>query len=198
MIGILNFTFYDEDSEYFHHEVKLVDINTKEVFYDKLTFMYLEMPKFNKTENELEDMFDKWMFVLRNLSRLMGRPAALQERVFTKLFEAAEIAKFSKQQYDEYEESLKAYRDWQNTIETAKMKSREEGRAEGIEVGRAEGIEGRAEGIEVGRAEGIELGRAEGRKLERIEMARKFKASGIPADIIARNTGLSEKEISDL
>ncbi|MBM6866917.1 PD-(D/E)XK nuclease family transposase, partial [Bacteroides caecigallinarum] len=92
--------------------------------YDKLTFMYLEMPKFNKTENELEDMFDKWMFVLRNLSRLMGRPAALQERVFTKLFEAAEIAKFSKQQYDEYEESLKAYRDWQNTIETAKMKSR--------------------------------------------------------------------------
>ncbi|MBM6866879.1 hypothetical protein H6A66_17255, partial [Bacteroides caecigallinarum] len=99
--------------------------------------------------------------------------------------------KFSKQQYDEYEESLKAYRDWQNTIETAKMKSREEGRAEGIEVGRAEGIE-------VGRAEGIELGRAEGRKLERIEMARKFKASGIPTDIIAKNTGLSEKEISEL
>ena len=191
VIGILNFTFYDEDSEYFHHEVKLVDINTKEVFYDKLTFMYLEMPKFNKTENELEDMFDKWMFVLRNLSRLMGRPAALQERVFTKLFEAAEIAKFSKQQYDEYEESLKAYRDWQNTIETAKMKSREEGRAEGIEIGRAEGIE-------VGRAEGIEAGRAEGRMLERIEMSRKFKSSGIPTDIIAKNTGLSEKEISDL
>ena len=79
------------------------------------------------------------------------------------------------------------------------MKSREEGRAEGIEVGRAEGIEvGRAEGIEVGRAEGIEAGRAEGRKLERIEMARKFKASGIPTDIIAKNTGLSEKEISEL
>ena len=93
------------------------------------------------------------------------------EQLFTKLFEAAEIAKFSKQQYDEYEESLKAYRDWQNTIETAKMKSREEGRVEGIEVGR---------------------------RLERIEMARKFKASGIPADIIAKNTGLSENEISEL
>ena len=109
------------------------------------------------------------------------------EQLFTKLFEAAEIAKFSKQQYDEYEESLKAYRDWQNTIETAKMKSREEGRAEGIEVGRVEGIE-------VGRVEGIEVGR----RLERIEMARKFKASGIPADIIAQNTGLSENEISEL
>ena len=80
---------------------------TKEVFYDKLTFIYLEMPKFNKRENELRDMFDKWLFVLRNLSRLMSRPEALQERVFTKLFEAAEIAKFTKEQYEAYEDSLK-------------------------------------------------------------------------------------------
>lgn len=85
---------------------------TKEVFYDKLTFIYLEMPKFNKRENELRDMFDKWLFVLRNLSRLMSRPEALQERVFTKLFEAAEIAKFTKEQYEAYEDSLKVYRDW--------------------------------------------------------------------------------------
>ncbi len=44
-IGILNFVF-DEDKnskEYFHHEVKLMDVNTKKVFYDKLTFIYLEL-----------------------------------------------------------------------------------------------------------------------------------------------------------
>ena len=76
-IGILNFTF-DEKDGYYHHEVKLLDTRTKEVFYDKLTFIYLEMPKFNKAESELETMFDKWMFVLRNLSGLMERPAALQ------------------------------------------------------------------------------------------------------------------------
>lgn len=81
------------------------------------------MPKFNKRENELRDMFDKWLFVLRNLSRLMSRPEALQERVFTKLFEAAEIAKFTKEQYEAYEDSLKVYRDWKNTIETAELKA---------------------------------------------------------------------------
>ena len=131
VIGILNFKFSDDTTDYYHHNVKLVDLNTNEVFYDKLTFIYLEMPKFNKTEDELETMFDKWMFVIRNLSRLMERPAALQERVFTRLFESAEIAKFSKEQYEEYEDSLKAYRDWLNTINTAVMKSRAEGRAEG-------------------------------------------------------------------
>ena len=131
VIGILNFKFSDDKTDNYYHNVKLVDLNTNEVFYDKLTFIYLEMPKFNKTEDELETMFDKWMFVIRNLSRLMERPAALQERVFTRLFESAEIAKFSKEQYEEYEDSLKVYRDWINTINTAVMKSREEGRAEG-------------------------------------------------------------------
>ena len=75
-------------------------------------------------------MFEKWLFVLRNLSRLMERPKALQERVFTKLFEAAEIAKFTKTEYDNYEESLKVYRDWKNTIDTEKKISREEERKE--------------------------------------------------------------------
>ena len=119
IIGILNFTFDEKDDNYFHHEVQLLDNHTKEVFYDKLTFIYLEMPKFNKTEDELHTMFEKWLFVLRNLSRLMERPKALQERVFTRLFEAAEIAKFTKVEYEAYEDSLKAYRDWK-AIETAR------------------------------------------------------------------------------
>lgn len=85
-IGILNFTFDDTDPEYFHHEVKLVDLHTHKVFYEKLTFIYLEMPKFNKHEDELVTMFDKWLFVLRNLSSLLERPRALQERVFDRLF----------------------------------------------------------------------------------------------------------------
>lgn len=126
-IGILNFTFDDKDNNYYHHEVKLLDIRTKEVFYDKLTFIYLEMPKFNKSESELETMFDKWMFVLRNLSGLMERPAALQERVFERLFKAAEIAGFSKQELYEYEDSLKVFRDWYSVVKTAEKKGFEEG-----------------------------------------------------------------------
>ena len=130
VIGILNFKFDKVHDNYYHHEVQLLDVETKEVFYDKLTFIYLEMPKFNKSEDELNGMFEKWLFVLRNLSRLMERPKALQERIFTRLFEAAEIARFTKVEYDAYEESLKVYRDWQNTIATEKKISREEERKE--------------------------------------------------------------------
>ena len=130
-VGILNFTFDNQDDRYFHHEVKLVDMRTKDVFYDKLTFIYLEMPKFNKTEDELETMFDKWMFILRNLSRLMERPLALQERVFERLFKAAEIANFNKKELVEYEDSLKNYRDWYSVMSTAEQKGIVKGKAEG-------------------------------------------------------------------
>lgn len=132
-IGILNFVFdEDRDSEnYYHHEVKLMDVERKTVFFDKLTFIYLELPKFKKTEDELETPFEKWMYVLRNLSRLLERPAALQERVFTRLFEAAEIGRFTPEQLRDYETSVKSYRDIVNAVNTARM----EGREEGIEVG---------------------------------------------------------------
>ena len=136
-IGILNFVFPDGEypSDSFRHEIKLKDVEDNHVFYDKLTFVYLEMPKFNKTEEELETMFDKWMFALQNLSRLLERPRALQERVFTRLFEMAEIARFTPTERREYEESRKEYWDYYSTMQTAHKK----GKAEGLEQGRAEG-----------------------------------------------------------
>lgn len=65
---------------------------------------------------------------IENLSRLDERPAALKEKVFTKLFEEAEIAKFTPTELKEYEDSLKAYRDVKNSIDTALEKGREEGK----------------------------------------------------------------------
>lgn len=174
-VGILNFTFDNQDDRYFHHEVKLVDMRTKDVFYDKLTFIYLEMPKFNKTEDELETMFDKWMFVLRNLSRLMERPLALQERVFERLFKAAEIANFNKKELVEYEDSLKNYRDWYSVMTTAEQK-----------------------GIVKGKAEGLAEGLAEGEKKKQQEIARNLKSLGITQDVIIKSTGLTPEDIENL
>ena len=128
-IGILNFEFpnneYAPDS--YRHEIKLKDVEDHHVFYDKLTFVYLEMPKFNKTEDELVTMFDKWMFVLRNLSSLLERPAALQDRIFKKLFEQAEIAKYSAEERRQYEASQKEYWDYTSTLETAELKGEKKG-----------------------------------------------------------------------
>lgn len=131
MVGILNFSFDSSDTGYFHHKVKLVDLHTHKVFYDKLTFVYLEMPKFNRSEDELEMMFDKWLFVLRNLSSLLECPRALQNRVFDRLFEAVEIAKFSKTELSEYWDSLRNFRDWYSVISTAEKKGWEEGLNQG-------------------------------------------------------------------
>ena len=69
--------------------------------------------------------------MLKNLSRLDERPAALKEKIFSKLFGEAEIAKFTPTELKEYEDSLKAYRDVKNSIDTALEKGREEGREEG-------------------------------------------------------------------
>lgn len=175
IIGILNFTFNDTDGDYFHHEVKLVDLYTHKVFYDKLTFIYLEMPKFNKKEDELESMFDKWLFVLRNLSSLFERPRALQNRVFDRLFEAAEIAKFNPKELGEYWESLKNFRDWYSVMSTQLKKGREEGLKEGLE-------------------KGLE----QGRKEECFKNAKKMKQADIAFDVIAQVTGLSIGEIASL
>ena len=207
VIGILNFSFDDTDNEHFHHEVKLVDLHTHKVFYDKLAFIYLEMPKFSKREDELETMFDKWLFVLRNLSSLLERPRALQNRVFDRLFEAAEIAAFTPQRRSEYWESLKNYRDWNNVLNTNIRKSRErglkEGLKEGLRKGREEGLkEGLEKGMGKGMTQGLEQGRKEGmeqgRMNERKENARNFKKLGIATEVISRATGLSREEVDAL
>ncbi len=130
-IAILDFVFdsdMDEPTK-FRYDVKLTDTETCKVFYDKLTFIYLEMPKFNKPIELLESRFEKWMYVIRNLNKLDRVPNELRESIFERLFEVAEIAKFSKEEADAYEESLKSYRDLKNSLDTAF----EEGMEKGIE-----------------------------------------------------------------
>ena len=179
LIGILDFVFSEDEAEHtVRHEIQLKDQNCK-VFYDKLVYIYLEMPNFKKTEDELQTNFDKWMYVLQQLPNLQSRPQALQEKVFQKLFEAAEIAKFTRDEQNGYESSLKYYRDLKNVIDT----SFEEGKAEGEAVG-----------IAVGRAEGRAEGKAEGRA----EIARQMKMEGEPLEKIARFTGLAGEEIEKL
>jgi predicted transposase/invertase (TIGR01784 family) len=129
-VAILDFIFDADEAEpeKMRYDVKLSDIATNKVFYDKLTFIYLEMPKFNKTVDELGNRFEKWLYVLKNLERLHKIPAKFQDRLFKKLFAAAEIAKLSPEEARNYEDSLKVYRDMKNSLDTA----REEGREEGV------------------------------------------------------------------
>ena len=120
-IAILDFIFDSDknEPEKYRYDVKLTDTETKEIFFDKLTFIYLEMPKFNKTVDELENRFEKWLYVIKNLNRLDRIPDKLREQIFEKLFDTAEIAKFTPDQVRSYEDSLKYYRDLKNSLDTA-------------------------------------------------------------------------------
>ena len=180
-IGILNFVFDDDkdNEEYYHHVVQLMDVEKKTVFYDKLTYIYLEMPKFRKTEDELVTMTDKWLYALKHLPDLLERPKALQERIFRKFFDVAEIAALSKEEYAKYWESEKIFYDNVGAFMAARAKGIAEGEAKGKAEGRAEG-------------------RAEGKDEANRENARKMKAKGYKADDIAEITGLSEKEVEAL
>ena len=130
-VGILDFIFDEhKNDKNLLHIIELKDQNCN-VFYDKLKFIYIELPKFTKSEDELNNQFDKWLYVFKHLSELQKRPQKLQDRIFEKLFEAAEIAKFTADERDAYEESLKYYRDIKNVVDT----SRQEGIIEGIEQG---------------------------------------------------------------
>ena len=180
-IVALNYDLEEEafDKNDINHDVGLLDKKTLKVFNDKLSFKYVEIAKFNKTEEELDTLYDKWLYVLKNLSRLDERPAALKEKVFTKLFEEAEIAKFTPTELKEYEDSLKAYRDVKNSIDTALEKGREEGMAKGLKKGREEGL-------------------AKGMEKEKIATARRLLSMGLSEEQVSTATELPLEEIQKL
>lgn len=204
-VALLNFDLEEEafDKDDINHDVGLLDKKTLKVFNDKLSFKYVEIAKFNKTEEELDTLYDKWLYVLKNLSRLDERPSALKEKVFTKLFEEAEIAKFTPTELKEYEDSLKAYRDVKNSIDTALEKGREEGLAKGLEKGMAKGLEkgreeGMAKGMEKGLAKGLEKGREEGMEKEKLSTARRLLSMGLSEEQVSTATELPLEEIQKL
>lgn len=141
-IAILDFVFDEDktDKNKYRYDVKLIDIHTCKVFYNKLTFIYLEMPKFQKSLEELDTRFEKWLYVLRNLNRLEKIPEKLQEKIFERLFDVAEIAKFSKEEILSYEDSLKYYRDLKNSLDLAKEEGKLEKAREIILNGQQEGL----------------------------------------------------------
>ena len=168
------------------HTVKRCDVKTHKVFYRKLDFIYVEIAKFDKTEDELVTLYDKWLYVLKNLSRLESRPKVLLDKVFDRLFEEAEIAKFTPRELREYEDSRKAYRDLKNSLDTAKR----EGIAEGMEKGLAGGLE-----------KGFEKGRLEERRkalAEKQEIARQLLATGMTAEQVSAIVGLPLEDVQGM
>lgn len=174
LVAILDFVFPGDEyprDEYFH-EIKLMDVKDKHVFYDKLTLIYLEMPKIEDLEVRLDTMRDKWMYALYSLCYTDEQPPELGEEIFRKLFEEARLANFNEQQLFSYQMSLKDLWDSYSTWKCANQ--------EGLEQGK-----------ELGIAEGKTLGIAEGKR----QIARKMLSMGMSKEAVLEATGLTEEEL---
>lgn len=105
------------------------------------------------------------------MDTLERMPFKARKAVFDKLLEVADVANLSKEERVRYDEALKRYRDYKNTIDYAEER-----------------------GVE----KGIRIGKAEDRFEEQRLIAANFKKQGIDIKTIAQCTGLSVDEIGKL
>lgn len=192
-IGILDFLMEDHSPKVqYYAQLKDQD---NQLFYDKLTFIYLVLPRFTLQCHELQTLQDKWLYAFKHLAELDSIPSELQEAVFQRMFDIAQLSQFSPEERTAYEDSLKHYRDLKNATDTAHLEGVEEGFERGKQEGLEEGMEkGMEKGKELGKQEGLEEGMEKGKR----ETARRMLAKGMPIVLVADLTGLSVDHVQTL
>ncbi len=189
-VGILEFNMVEnEHNDNYLTKVQLCNTDTKETFFEKLTYYYLEMPKFKKKEEELSNHLEYWLYMLNNINSLTHIPQTFKkDKLINQAFDVAEFLALPKEKQWAYQQDLKARLDYKNVMDYAKEMAKEEGLKKGLKEGRAEGIkEGREEGIQEGIKEGIEQGK--------IEIIKNLIKANVDIDTIILSTGLSFEEI---
>ena len=177
-------------SEDFLHYIQLKD-QTNEVFYDKLTLIYIEARKFDKDIDELETDFEKWMFILRNIERLERIPEKLKSKIMNKFFELAEVVNLASEERAAYGASLKAYRDNTNAEEYSQKMGFE--KAEKIYLIKVE-EERRQKEEERRQKEEERRQKEEALRRQEVLMKRLYQ-SGVSMDEIANMLGISTANV---
>lgn len=130
-IGILEFNFDNSHPYPWLHHVGLIDIDTGEVFTDRIRYVYIELPKFTKEEHGLKTRLDWWLYVLKNMSKFEEIPLILREdEVFKSFFMTAEAANLAREQYEAYIMEQKNKWDLYAIKETAEERGEARGRQE--------------------------------------------------------------------
>ena len=135
-VFFLNFRLSDLPQK-LRTDIVLCDRDTHELFTDKMRYIFLELPLFDKEESECETDFERWIYVLKNMETLQRLPFKARNAVFQKLEQIVDIAALSKEDRMKYDESIKVYRDRLAIMAFERQKGQAEGRAEGkLEVAR--------------------------------------------------------------
>jgi predicted transposase/invertase (TIGR01784 family) len=146
---------------------------TGEQLTDALNLIFIQLPLFNKTVEQCENFFDRWIYVLKNMYVLENLPKSFQCEAFKKLKEVSDVSKLDSTELSRYERAQRDYWDLTNILNSAEKR--------GIAKGKTEG-----------RAEGIAEGKAE----EKLSIARGLIKLNLPLADISKVTGLSIEEIN--
>ena len=167
---------------------RLYEEQSHRLLTDRVTFIFIELPKFNKTIDELDgNILEGMYFCFKNMTVLESRPEVLDHQVFAKIFEASELYNMDEITRDKVLHKMTTERDLRNQMAYARKEAIAEGLAEGLAEGR---VEGRAEGLAEGRAEGITEAK--------IQIARNMRSMDLDIKMIAEATGLAIEEIEKL
>jgi len=141
-IGLLNFEVdkFKDSIEYLHHG-KITDVKTKEVMYDNLNMVYVEIPKLKKEKKELSSHLEWWLYTFQNLNQLQEIPEKFKGDIIERVFEKAEFVNLPKGEQDKYHKNLKVYRDLINSIDTARSEGKIEGKIEVAKASLAQNID---------------------------------------------------------
>lgn len=173
--GIYFLNFELEGLKQFRTDLYLAERETGRQLSNKLRQIYLLMPYFTKDKDECENDFERWLYILKNMDILERMPFKAQKAIFEKLLDVADVANLDEKERARYDATLKAYRDYVNTVRSADRRATERGWNKGLEAGLAEGFS----------------------KANR-EHAKKMKQKGFPIETIAEITELTPDEIERL
>jgi predicted transposase/invertase (TIGR01784 family) len=187
-VGLLEKQSFAGHETGYLRDIALIDRNSGKVFYDGLGYIFLELSNFVKAEEEVTTTLEKWLYVLKNMSRLEKLPVFTRKTIFEKLFNIAAYMNLNKEEQTMYNAALKHKWDNQAVLEYAIMQGKEEGLREGEKKGL---LEGKLEGKLEGRLEGKLEGKLEGLLLAAAEM----KKMGVPVANIAKSLKLSIDEV---
>jgi predicted transposase/invertase (TIGR01784 family) len=135
-IGILNFEI-TKNTDYISRH-KVVDIATGENIIKDIEFNFIELPKFNKTENELSSIIDQWVYFIKNAESLDVIPERIQDKGLQNAYQDADKHSWTKHELEEYDYALIREQDEIGKLEFAENQGVQKGKIEGKKEGKIE------------------------------------------------------------
>lgn len=117
----------------FRTDLVLTDLQTRQRVSDRIRIVYLQLPLFDKhTEAECMDIFDCWIYIMKNMNMFEQMPFSEKYPVFRKLAEIGDLRKLSREELELYDEDIKNMRDIYATRKFDEKRGMEKGMEKGM------------------------------------------------------------------